>query len=61
MITITVDLSQATREEAEAYSKSKTKQFLLYQAPQDLAGTKLTLCCDAGNHFQERVDTLPAD
>jgi len=59
MITITVDLREATKEEAEAYSKSKTQEFLLNQTPRDLAGTKLTIRMDAGSHFQEQYE-LPS-
>ena len=56
MITITIDLREATKEEADAYVKSKTREFLLNKTPLDLAGTKLTLRTEQGCHFAKRLD-----
>lgn len=53
MITITVDLRDASKAEADAYMDSQTRQFLLTQTAQDLAGAQVTIKCLQGEHFVE--------
>lgn len=54
MITISVDLTAATPDEAKAYSQSITLQFLVNIATEDLArrGIKLTSIMNSGSHAQ---------
>lgn len=56
MISITIDLREATAAEAESYMNSQTRQFLLYRAAEDLSGAQLTIRCLQGGHF---VEVLP--
>lgn len=57
MITITVDLREATEAEAQAYMDSQTRQFLLYKAAQDLPQAHLTISCHQGDHFVQVAPT----
>ena len=57
MITITVDLTDATPAEAESYMNSRTRQCLLYEAADDLEGCKVTIASRSESHFVQPVGT----